>query len=273
MSHQPRDRSFWFRGNAQALGGHVTSPISETVEPQATAVLPASGGFASTSAGKFNHRNIVSFRHAASTVAGRVGEHDGRTSRDTLVTVAIEGLNVLDVVTADRIVARLASSHEDGDPEPPVLPLGSHFENLRIGGVPIEAVLCRELMRDGRYGELSRSCAKRFVDAAGQPVSIADRDALRAGTWERPGASPVFEDRLLLAPLFDVGSDELPWKGEGSPAGPLSIHVPSFGTIYIGEYLVSRYARRLTMLRIELGCPVAGTLVAGDTDINGHTYP
>lgn len=273
MSHQPEARMFWFRGNAVALGGQLVSPVCETLDAQGSSVLPPTGGFASASVDRFNFKNIVSFERASSTVAGRVSEHDGRKTYDTQVTVAIEGLNVLDMVTADRVVARLTSTHPHESNDPEMLPIGSYFENLRIAGIPIEARPHVELLRAGRYIEVSKVCAESFPGAPDERESPKTPSVSPMPDWKPGAPSPVFDDRFLLAPLFDAG-DEKVRSTVGAAAGdPRGIHVPGFGTIYIGEYLISRFSRRLTMLRIELGCPVKGTIVAASEEIDGHDYP
>lgn len=273
MSHEPKERTFWFRGNAVAFGGRITSPVCENLDAQGASVLPPTGGFASATAGPFDHRGIVSFERATSTVSGRTAEHDGVTTRDTLITVAVENLNVLDVVTADRVVARMTSKHPEGGDEPEMLPFGSYFENLRIGGHPIELRPYPDLVGHGRYSDLASAWSERFLDARNEPVSLGKRSGLTMEKWAPGSPSPVFEDRLLLAPLFDGGSKDGYAPVGCKMRGTNGIHVPGFGTVYIGEYLISRFSRRLTMLRIELGCPVKGTIVAAHGDGNGHDYP
>lgn len=272
MSHRPEPRMFWFRGNAVAFGGRITGPMCETLDAQGSAVLPPTGGFASATAGPFNYKNIASFERATSTVAGRISEHEDGETYDTQVTVAVEGLNLLDMVTADRLVARLTSSHPRDANDPVMLPIGSYFENLRIAGIPIEARPHAELLRGGRYAEVSEVWAKRFPDAPGGGERQAPL-VTPMPDWKPGSPSPVFEDRFLLAPLFDAGDDKALSAAGAVAADPRGIHVPGFGTIHIGEYLVSRFSRRLTMLRIELGCPVKGTIVAASEEIDGHGYP
>lgn len=272
MSHQPRERMFWFRGNAVAFGGRITSPVCESLDAQGASVLPPTGGFASATVGSFNYKNIVAFERASSTVAGRITEHDGRRTYDTQVTVAVEGLNVLDMVTADRIAARLTSSHTEDDADPQMLPIGSHFENLRIGGVELKLTSYPELTRHGHFAELTEKCEGRFIDAQGNPMKLEDRPEPGTKRWTPGEPSPIFQDRLLLAPLFDAADERRYPAGVDAGGGP-GIHVPGFGTIYFGEYLVSRFSRRLNMLRIELGCPVEGTIVLASGENNGHEYP
>lgn len=273
MSHQPRDRTFWFRGNAVAFGGQIESPICETLDAQGSSVLPPTGGFASASVGGFNYKNIVAFERASSTVAGRVSEHDGQRTYDTQVTVAVEGLNVLDMVTADRVVARLTSTHPEEKSEAEMLPIGSYFENLRIAGVEVEMTPHPELARAPDYATLTEVCVKQFGDIPGNPKDLEVGPDPEIPAW-RPGQpSLVFQDRLILAPLFEAAEQRGYPPAGAKTVGGTGIYVPNFGTIYLGEYLITRHSRRLTMLRIELGCPVRGTVVAASGENNGHLWP
>ena len=60
--------------------------------------------------------------------------------------------------------------------------------------------------------------------------------------------------------------------GEMKVHGPIIV-VPHFGTIYIGEILLSQNTRFVNMLRLELGSPDAGSVVAGFTEGTGTGYP
>lgn len=266
MSHRDKNPRFWFRGNAAAFGGRLVSPICETLDVQGSAVLPPTGGFASATVGPFNHRNIVAFESATSTVSGHETDHDGATTRDTLVTATLEGLSILNMVTADRVVVRLTSRHPEKEGEEPhMLPLGSYFENLRIGGVSIAPTPRPELVEQGGYAELTGTRPSRSVDGRDEESADPRNVALGAGS--------TFEDRYVLMSLFDADALAQSLPGGCEVKDGHGIYVPGFGTIYLGEYLVSRHARRLTMLRVELGCPVEGTIVSGYGDGNGHLRP
>ena len=71
------------------------------------------------------------------------------------VTATIEGLNILDMVTADRIVARVTSKQRLDEEEPTILSIGSRIENLRIAGCPIQVDLDNELF--AAWARLRRS--------------------------------------------------------------------------------------------------------------------
>ena len=64
-------------------------------------------------------------------ISGHASEkHKGASV--TLATSVVEDLNVLNVVTADRVVAQISTTHFPAEYSPEVTFLGTHFEHLRI---------------------------------------------------------------------------------------------------------------------------------------------
>jgi hypothetical protein len=51
------------------------------------------------------------------------------------------------------------------------------------------------------------------------------------------------------------------------------IIVPQFGKIFLGEVILKHAARHATMLRLELGSPVAGSVAIACMRINGDSWP
>ncbi len=280
MSLKTNEHAFWFRGSTMVMGGRIVSPVCDNIDAQGACVLPPMGGFAATSIGRFDYKNIVGFERATSTVSGQKVTHDGITSGDTLVTVAIEGLNILDVITADRVVARMTSTHAEKKKgsEPEALPFGSHFENLRIGGVPVELGPYAELMcaEGNTYRKLIQARPHRsdpsenfpWIDSNGAPI-----DCVEAQEGPNPGMPSSTLDPTLLAPLFNLDKKRAALPAGCTRSGKHGIVIPGFGVAYFGEYLVTRASRRLTMLRIELGCPITGRIVCANVDCNGHWDP
>jgi hypothetical protein len=62
---------------------------------------------------------------------------------------------VLNVVTADRVVAQISTTHLPGERAPRVTFLGTHFENLRIARHGAEPYLNHDLLGDRPGGESS----------------------------------------------------------------------------------------------------------------------
>jgi hypothetical protein len=71
---------------------------------------------------------------------------------------------------------------------------------------------------------------------------------------------------FTLARIPDQLPGGLTRKGHG-------IYVPHFGTVFIGEFFVSQWARRLLMLHVELGCSVEGGIGIGSGEGNGTLWP
>ena len=109
----------------------------------------------------------------------------GRTLRrkrwpyETLVTVSIEGLNILDMVTADRIVARLISKHPQGDKKhPSTLP----DRTLRTSGSPAQS--SKPSLHACLFA-VSQILRYRFVHsmaANGEDVQIPERKEVARGS-------------------------------------------------------------------------------------------
>ncbi|NOT87472.1 MAG: hypothetical protein HOP03_04745 [Lysobacter sp.] len=262
------------------MGGRIVSPVCDNIDAQGTCVLPPMGGFASTSVGRFDYRNIVGFERATSTVSGQKVTHEGITSGDTLVTVAIEGLNILDVITADRVVARMTSTNAErkNGSDPEALPFGSHFENLRIGGVPIELSPYPQLVSEetSTYQKLVRACLRRCDSSECVPFMYSSGAPIDDNEIPEDHFSDVLKttsDRTLLAPLFNLKEIQSALPAGCTPSGMHGIAIPGFGVAYFGEYLITRASRRLTMLRIELGCPITGRIMCANVDSNGHWDP
>src|SRR5581483_4186550 len=104
-------KRFLFRAHAVALSAHIRSPHYDHLPPDVSLALPISGGTGSKRMEKIRFRDIISVESASVHVAG-VSHRNGdgvAEKHSTLATATIEGLDILGVVKADRIVARLAS--------------------------------------------------------------------------------------------------------------------------------------------------------------------
>jgi hypothetical protein len=263
--HRPEKQQFFFHGAALALGGEITRPFSEIIETQAATSLPTVGGYGAARVEKFRYRDLISFERATSVVTGstRDGVHD------TLSTVTVEGLNIMNVVTADKVVARLTSSHPAiGDVS--LLPVGSYFENLRIAGVTFAPRPHEVLERCGRLSELEsryHSEDTPFVDPQGRPYRFPEPKT-EAAAAAQGGQVRRIDDCVVVTSIFDHPPSG-PW--EVGPGG--GIYIANFGEIRLGQYVVTRESRRLTMIVIHLGCAIHGQVSIAEDVGNGTGYP
>ena len=127
------------RAEAWILSGSIESPFNASIPSQGTVTLPQPGGRVEQSLENFRVRDIISFTRGSSHASG--DRDDTRGTQSTIVQATIEGLNVLDVLTADKVVAQISIQHSADGLQPTVNFLGTRFEDLRIAGQPIQVVL------------------------------------------------------------------------------------------------------------------------------------
>lgn len=146
MPKDANHKTYHYNAHGHALSGRIERPLDHLVEVQAAVSLPLIGGLGSARVNGFRFQEFVTFESAYSHVSGTRDGEDGAYT--TQVTSTVERLNILDMVTADRVVARISSQHPAPHHEPAIIFLGSKFENLRIAGCPVEVELDHELYLD-----------------------------------------------------------------------------------------------------------------------------
>jgi hypothetical protein len=153
------DPSHYFHAEAYALTGKLMLPFETQIKKQAfvklegdskQVLLEAKGdvggsgeetkklrekraqeNYLSQHSKNYRLESIISYSAAHTQVSGhRSKKHPDRFV--TLATSSVENLNILNVVTADRVVAQISTTHIPGQYSPEVTFLGTHFENLRI---------------------------------------------------------------------------------------------------------------------------------------------
>jgi hypothetical protein len=275
------NRVHYYHADACAFGGFFETPIEHNIAPQAPMSLSPAGGYGSARAENFRLEGLMSYKSASTQVSGHLSRKDGH-GWVTLVTASVEGLNVMDIVTADRLTAQIATEHPLEGDYPKVNFLGTSFEGLKISGCPITVTpdfdICDqgngsdypegpcvdsdEFLRKvkGQYQQMGN--AKNIPDWA---RSRAIPDWLKARySWSDEGS----DNGSVLGSIVKTASGEFP----GTPYGNV-FEVPEFGRIFLGELLVDCNTFRLTMLRLEMGCGGKASLAGPICLANGHTIP
>ncbi len=226
------------------------------------------------SVGETNIEGLISFKRGRTRVAGaHVQQKTDAFGNDhagwvTLATAALEGYNVEDIITADRVVAQLSTQHSmTNDPKQPIshVPrvnfLGTRFENLRVGGYPVEVELdlafCgpkpdgdRSYLQDGSFldrvhrqlddivetRDLPESLEKKYgaeiayIDDLKKRVKALGNDdgASAAGANDGPNGYPKLRCSL-------VKKIKLPVEIPGVRTFGNAIFIRDFGTVYLAE--------------------------------------
>ncbi len=271
------ERVHYFHAEATALHAKLQHPINGEIKPQNHLKLHREGGYLSDHARDYRVDNVVSFKAAHTHVAG----HES-PKRDhpwiTLTTSSIEQLNVLEVVTADRVVSQIATEHphEKGHVST-VTFLGTRFENLQVGGIRVNLKLKFPLTTlEPPTPDTPYLLDEKFLTEIGaKPRSFPElgsqwEKCLKA--WQSNPEAPKPEARATGSLAYDVSLADPESQGDVKIDGNV-LTVPEFGKIILAELTVDCDTFHLTMLRLEMGCLAAGTMTLGGTITNGHTVP
>lgn len=227
MANDPT--SHYFHAEAHALAGTLKLPFAQDIKKQAfvklegqLASLPdevrAQRNYFSQHAKNFRLEGIISYAAAHTQVSGHDSDkHDGASV--TLATSVIEDLNVLNVVTADRVVAQISTTHFPGEPSPHVTFLGTHFENLRIARHRTEPYLKLDLGGERPVGkaalpvdqgtDLMKAVEAQYQRLKASVGSLAprEREKMRLGDADAPLAKKYHGFDLNYASIREKASD------------------------------------------------------------------
>jgi hypothetical protein len=274
-----------YHAAAHLLSAGIKHPIERDVEHEAYVEINEESNGRSV----YNHQpvrrftleGIISYESGYTQVGGHKSPKAGH-GFTTLATSVVEGLNVLDVITADRVVGQISTEHplvNEGQ-VPSVTFLGTRFDNLRIAGHKVEVernldILGPKPAHDKSYfddpGVLNR-ISKQYAKI--NSAKVLPAWANQQYRWNKSAAQ---KQGVMQASLVSSIS--------GAPGISFGhvIDLPHFGKIFLGELKVDRvpvppdasgpnpdkYTFHLTMIRLELGCLAQGTTSIVALDANG----
>ena len=296
MTPTPADSTPYhdYHAQAQLLRGHLERPIDQAIEPLGAISLdgPMEGHFARRTE-NVSIEGLISFTRGETRVSG------ARSLKDngwvTLATSILEGLNIFEVFTADRLVSQISTDHPYKDGHfPHVTFLGTQFQNFRVSGfapaLTLNLGICerpagdRSFFQDPNFLRRVAEQTEKIAGARGLPKELKDEYDERlayiktlisdGNAGEKGGHKPI-----TCSLVQSIG--EIPIPGVQSFGNVLLI--PEFGTvrlaeIELGEKADSKTGRpnvyfTFTSATMKLGCVGDGTLAAGTVQANGHTDP
>jgi hypothetical protein len=283
---QELKRVHYHHADSVALGGRIERPFDQLIPTKNSLSLSPSGGHASKSSRGFKYRGFISYAAAHTQVSGSSIHKDGPWT--TMVTTTVEGLNVLDLVTADRVVARVSTEHPAEGYHPRISFTGTHFENLKVAGCEVKVDLnldmCQQgnsgtfpqesCLQDGGFMERVNQQRKAFADEKKKQESLGNKisDLVLRHASDYSDRRHEKSGHVLCSLVNQITVDESHRQCPGERLGHV-ITVPDFGKIFLAELLVSHGQYELIMLRFELGCPVVGNTTVVTARINGKTEP
>jgi hypothetical protein len=277
-----------YHAEVHALASDPSSAHASKVTPQAFIKLSENGGKLSGESKDF-HSEGISYVSAHTEVSGH---HDAKDHHgwNTVTTVVIEKLNVRNVLTADRVVGKIETSHPAEGYVPTVTFSGTHFENLRISGQPVKVDLDLDMLGPKPGIDAGYLNEKNFrTRVTSQHESVRKHGKLPPKAVER------FKE--LPPESTNVGSLECSLVKHAGGVGHV-IDVPNFGQVYLavvkleqskdhhphqhekGKEPPIKTLIKLTMVEVHLDeakdavTPMkASRLAVGEMETNGGTRP
>lgn len=243
---------FNFHAEGHAFSAHFVRPVDVPVAAQAATSLPTIGGHGHARVENFDVPRLVSFKLGETHVAGSWQEFNVVT---TSATSVLKGLSVLDFLTVDKVVSRLTGQYvsDKKKKESHIIALGSHFDNLRLGGFEVKVTLRHDLLVN----------SKNFAEL---------KDNLKRD--KKPDRLTSIDDGVALCSLVEkIEVDPGLKKLAGFEIDGHVLTIPHFGKIALAEVLAEPGTITLTMLRLELGSPDGGGGTGGQTRTNGQPPP
>ena len=269
-----------YNADARVIEGILDLPLRQEIRPQAHVLLPEEGGYLSNRVENFRVEEVVSIRSGYAQVAGNRDPKPGHGFA-TLTTVVVEGLNVLEVLTADRVVGQIIADHPLEGNVPSISFLGTRFENLRIAGHPVKLDLDLGILggkpandapytQDAGLKERISGLYRRIRESQSLPAELAER-------YNRLSSDLGGSDEIELS-LVNGAAGDYPGQSFGHV-----ITVPGFGKITLAKLRVRHEKPKegvcsyekttvtLTMVDLELGCAASGHIPIGTGSSNGGT--
>jgi hypothetical protein len=241
------DNPFVFNAHACAVGGFTTRPWGyENLRSVASVSLASTGGHGLVSEPYTYHAPFLTVGNAVTEVEGMQVSPGVYTTK---ITVTVTDLVMYDLDTNNRILeADFTTSlitQNSGGKDTTVDTSGSQFTRLIVDGAPVGIV-------------------KGTMCDAAQTYDDFDK---KFGTNAKVCKSGKM--RLMRCSLID----EVHHKHSHPNGDQQILVVPNFGNIYLGEVHIKDNERRITMMRLELGSPVGGSIALGGGSGNGVPFP
>jgi hypothetical protein len=295
--------SHQYHAEAHALSGFLHHPVYQRINEKANVSLKDyRDGHVQEKENGFGLEG-VSFEAAHSRVSGN--RNLKNRGWITLSTSVVEGLNVLEVITADRVVSQVSTEHAYKDGHvPSVTFIGTQFVNLRLSGFLLEPQFNYAICADKPEGKTPyvkhlpflrgvRDQVAKVVDGD-LPNDVRDtysdrlkvvdgliKEASQPGNGHDGNGTRDHDPILLTCSLItSIDLDDIPIPGLKTAGNVLFI--PEFGTVALGEIEVSSKREpdgeydnyfKLKMLEMNLGCIGNGSITVGSGANNGTHKP
>lgn len=300
MSGSSPLKTFHYHADVNAIGGYIDRPFNGFVPSHTSASLPIVGGFIEKQRNRSRSwKDIVNFSSESTHVSGSKKDEPNDGPWTTQVSATVNDLNILDVITAKKVVVQLSIAHPHDGGNPTVSLVGTQFIDLAISGTIIKPVIRYDLFSD-HDGKRPDDPAKKDRTAYPQAPWTQQPKFLEKARNQAANARKKFTENYNEESVpdwvkhhfhwFDTDKadasadrdyvpcsliDELPPLPDNFPGVVCgnAVYIPGFGKVFFGEVHVHKDVHRVSMIRTQLGSPVGGAVSACVASSNGKGPP
>jgi hypothetical protein len=276
-------RRFIFRASAAAFGGRIVRPKDIVLEAPGASSLTVTGGRSVARIPPTAFEDFFSVESASTFAEGRfddvgqlIEKTHHRVQEDSLTATTTVNSDVVGLaigrkprLTVGHLHASLTAKSPLGSGEPAIqIGKDTVLEKVAVNGhsLLVELDLTPFQRCDTHAKLLTAADDHAFVRESGRALFMLTSQHGHPA----PGAGRLLES--YPGTLYATIVKSIKWAGEPFPGANIennTVTIPDFGRVFFGELLISRYDRRLTMVRGALGSDSGGDPSAGDVQDNG----
>jgi hypothetical protein len=291
------EKRFIFHGNAVAFAAHVRRPEDFFIPAVASSCLPVTGGLAEAASGpqRFKeisfdsastraHGDYADVRRAVDFTHGNFGENLLPTN--TFVESALKGLKIeipqpaagtaapaVRRFSVDNLHVRLESSSDRRGP------IAFRSLEATIGGVEVDGHRLNVITAAHVFGQHDTypKLSKAYEEDADFRQQYGK--CFYPTGQEKTGLSGLLSKHVIPnghGTVLGTIVTGLEWEKEAAADTVIAgnrLTIEGIGTIFFGEIIIEAGARRVTLLRCQLGSPDGADMSACDVQSNGQDWP
>src|SRR5215510_8467029 len=276
-------RRFIFRASAAAFGGRIVRPKDIVLEAPGASSLTVTGGRSVARIPRTAFEDFFSVESASTFAEGRfddaqqlIEKTHHRVQEDSLTATTTVNADVVGLaigrkprVTVGHLHASLTAKSPRGSGEPAIqIGKDTVIDKVAVNGhhLIVELDLTPFQRCDTHAKLMTAADDHTFVRESGRLFFMQTSQHGHPA----PGAGRLLESHP--GTLYATIVKSIKWAGEPFPGANIEhnvVTIPDFGRLFFGELLISKYDRRLTLLRGALGSDAGGDVSTNDVQDNG----
>lgn len=270
-----------YHAEAAIFEGNLLLPFAQQIGSHTYSKLNKEGGYVNQHSQNISLGGAISFKSAHTHVAGNLSDKPEH-GWNTLATAVIEGLNIMEIITIDRLVAQIATDHPPVGYVPRVTFLGTRFENFRVAGKPLDIEIDNNIVGPPPPNDAPYTTSPALLkNVTGQRQGFQKAKNLPPAIAKRYNQIPSAKNNpeSIECTLVKQVSGSFPGTAYGNV-----LDIPDFGKVYLATLSIehSDFNKKgtpevttfhLKMLELKMGCVISGDGTGGDLITNGRTRP